>query len=852
MDGKEESNAGTSSSKGDESGGDSNDSKSSTQHITEQLKSPPKDSPDKSQFSASAAATVDEEKSESASDLKSEKKLKFKIQSEEIEFSVPCLYRAQCYINLLEHFLENNINSKGMIHKDINLIRNFLLMLMPTLDNLIKVFLSKELKIFRETNGISYAKLSSEKALYFLDVYFTRTIEGQMDKKNSEEKELTDKEESKLSGQTENIFGIYMQEKYPSLKNMLQQVIENHVESMRVFFARLKKDMPEIEKFFGWSSGAKLIKISGAGSDLHHKGEQVLILSFQDSKTGIKKIVYKPSPLEAHAMLTGDLKKLAAIDPKFKNQKSFFSILDPQLCYGVLPRCDVDSSDLDSPLSHYGYMEYLDSSLDIDMDYQDLAEKYLKLVEPGTRYKKIPDALLDDKEKENKENIVFWSDVEINLNKMIEEKIKKMIRKKLQSQENFSVNVKEHSQRCGKLLAMLVLLGVYDMHAENAIFCKDGIIRMIDLECCFGIGPATALATSALDGFLHTHARANERISCLFDIMGEISLEIRPVAKNRCYIKKDGKISSDSLDIEILQESYRDGMLALAKSAKKIEGWFDFVVKHPFFVRHLPWSTSDFFNARKNYITKACDSVAFRTEGKLKFKEGLVAFKTGWNNFLEALADKKIEVDMEMPLTIPIPNLVILHSIPNKNFIRQQYDSCCIPTFFVKIDQRRVYCENNVLRFPNKFYFNLKKGSHFTVRKDDAWHFLQFATCSSVQNKKDILPLTPLSYIKQRIFLLCHGHDNSFLKDVSVFSKTDKDTLEGELQLQYNDASQFSEKTLEVTDSTASDNMDKTDSSTLSRKVDEQETKKNAENRTDQKNDSEDNDEDNQPGCFCR
>ncbi|MFY0255957.1 DUF4135 domain-containing protein [Chitinophaga sp. 30R24] len=133
---------------------------------------------------------------------------------------------------------------------------------------------------------------------------------------------------------------------------------------------------------------ASLDGIKSTGSDFHKGGQQVLILTMKIlmvdtslSTYQYRKMVYKPSDLEADCLLAGNSTAINAVVPHFM-EASLFEIYNTALAnykmnnpafkglpvhtYGILPRNyqSVYHGDFPLPIREaYGYLEYLDNDL---------------------------------------------------------------------------------------------------------------------------------------------------------------------------------------------------------------------------------------------------------------------------------------------------------------------------------------------------------------------------------------------------------------------------------------------------------------------------------------------------------
>ncbi len=135
----------------------------------------------------------------------------------------------------------------------------------------------------------------------------------------------------------------YLRFKYPIINELTTKLCQNFLRNTHLIFLRIERDFDFLCNAFLNELGKniRLNKISLAGSDLHKQGQQVAILEFIDNAGKKKKVIYKPSPVQADAMLVGNIDLLKRYDPKYTN------------CYSLLEGINRGLRDKDKALPTY-------------------------------------------------------------------------------------------------------------------------------------------------------------------------------------------------------------------------------------------------------------------------------------------------------------------------------------------------------------------------------------------------------------------------------------------------------------------------------------------------------------------
>lgn len=168
-------------------------------------------------------------------------------------------------------------------------------------------------------------------------------------------------------------------EKLPE-RAYIERLLTDFQENTQRMLERIACDRNELKSLFlnevNNDKQIKLCGIQSMGSDFHHHGRQVHSLEFscnsstyserlQNKQETVKpvKVIYKPFPIMADAMLFGDIERLAQVDAQFANEHSFAEIVnqalikdnkEPLKTYLVWPREDVNSEEKIG--KHYGYI----------------------------------------------------------------------------------------------------------------------------------------------------------------------------------------------------------------------------------------------------------------------------------------------------------------------------------------------------------------------------------------------------------------------------------------------------------------------------------------------------------------
>ena len=377
------------------------------------------------------------------------------------------------------------------------------------------------------------------------------------------------------------------------LKANLESIVDNFMKQSKILFNRVNNDFAELVTGFFQSNQLKLINIKSVGSDLHHQGAQVLILGFSLNKLEEIKIVYKPSSVEADTYIIGNINRLKDLDSRYIEKCSFIEILNEELLkesrqplptYLIIPKEDrVEENLTDDPrriYKKYGYLQYISHR---PWEEIDIYGKMLKL-------------------SRNKHELNH-SDITCALESYYTQEHTRLLKKAYDSGncEYILINDEEannYSYASGCLIAIMLMLGVVDMHVENMIVSKK-LPVLLDLENSFRIDEdePTIQKTLVLHrnrGSMSHKSTIPKSYSVLFNIGGKQSVQLEEIGKNRAYLyEKEGsclkafKIREDSA-ISGLNDTFK----ICANKRELFSQWVKSVEN--ICVRYIPFNTPQF------------------------------------------------------------------------------------------------------------------------------------------------------------------------------------------------------------------------------------------------------------------
>lgn len=508
-------------------------------------------------------------------------------------------------------------------------------------------------------------------------------------------------------------------QKYPELKSRLTKITANYVKAIKKLLRRLNNDMEMLKKHFLYSlDNPVLSRIISSGSDFHKQGQQVLILVFDGVSEGSIKVIYKPSPITADAMLFGDLSKLQTINSKFSGQSSFVELLNkaliedcpdnqPLTTYLIVPCLDKESSSLDS---HYGYTEFLTHSPVERIDREKMADSILKkyIVTPSV-LKKIQEKINDDIRQEE---LAFLRQAAFEVNSDFV--------------THSWLDVERYSHDCGLLLGLMTATGISDSHLENIII---HLLRpaLIDGEVCFCVQvsptPEDSSALHLQNGSMNAVSTAIEVFSFMHDITGMHEINITVSGKNRLYyVNEIGEMAAQQPKTEIVVAAYKkfwELMQGLAKDS--FLAWYEQEQVREMFVRVIPQSTSLFQGEMK--ATQAHQFTYSRYEEYCikKMSKGIYDYHDAIEkfNFRLNLGDTDNQDVSSMSLRSekepyeyitdalppsPVPNAAIFSNDSRTLNIYSEYKNNSIPVYYMQAgDTKLTDFNGNYLCIPDGF-----------------------------------------------------------------------------------------------------------------------------------------------------
>lgn len=535
--------------------------------------------------------------------------------------------------------------------------------LAKVLDKVVMNFINTDLKKYRERKGIQINKLSEQEMSTLFDEYLNSFSTG-----------------GTFSFFKKNNFKQILTKQYPAIEEMINQICLNFTQNTNQAFSRIVDDLELLEKnFLQGMSNPYLSKIISTGSDFHKQGQQVLILVFTDDNEKQRKIVYKPSSVLADAMIVGDLKKLSEIDPDYKNQKSMSEIINESAkkeshkvgSYLVVPRLDGDPNNI---CSHYGYIEFVEHTSVPDIDLETMVKDNPNYINDEIRqlHKKFFKALIESGGENH------------------------CILKSMKSLEDYSYS-------CGRLIAMMQLLGLTDVHCENLIIHEHKPF-LIDTEACFSLLsiPSTEQmgCFQSDQGAFNGDSRKDEYFYFLRDIKGITSVWCTSPSSNQIvYVDEDkGRaIIGCHPDSQHLLSGYKDMLEEYASNPKDILAWFDQEKVKNMRIRVLPKSTSEYANTiqvlfSKGFSEKEYDALNEKQISKNKkiFDANFTHYQTNQVKENCSAEDQKEHIEFHIAQA-PLPGYCCDLS---KNLF-QEYRSLSIPYFHASVAQNQLFDAKN-------------------------------------------------------------------------------------------------------------------------------------------------------------
>jgi hypothetical protein len=515
---------------------------------------------------------------------------------------------------------------------------------------------------------------------------------------------------------------------YPAFDNVLTKISLDFVNQCELLIQRICNDIDIISKGFNPEyksdnqNRIQLNHIISSGSDTHHQGAQVLILEFHNYNQSFK-LVYKPSSVEADAFITGNMRRLKLIEPQWQEYRSFIEIVNQKLelqnicllpTYLIIPKYDQNNNNI--IFCKYGYIEYIQhkpwETLDLTNDFKNLLSK----TEIRDRWKISGEIEKIYNDEFNKLLVAAINDPNCSYILRTEE-----------DQNNFSFSA-------GCLSAIMIALGIIDMHAENMIV-SNKLPVLIDLENSFLIDDAPTISKTLVFrpdmGSFSPKSVIPKLYDELLDIHGIQTLNIEQIEKNRSFTVfqiKNGTAEPYLIDQQKAKNGINFIIDCFVEMKHEFDTWFKNVNDFNICVRYIPLSTS-----------------VFRTD-----LEGLLAciIKPGIDlhneikQFQNALSDV---YDTEQAESKEANN----YAIYQKSCLDAYVDELLrgnIPVYYVFVKEKELYDFNSRLLKINPINSTAVNGNEATEIKDTT-------------PPKSFFNVSPISHIKLRFDTICSNHE---------------------------------------------------------------------------------------------
>ena len=517
------------------------------------------------------------------------KKLDIRSSDPELKIavSVPDLIRAYCYqpylgemIKSLKEKLKEADEKKPIFLKTDTLITDILQGIVSLFDEQVMAYLDKDIKEYVEKYSINIQSISVRQAFIELDQYFLAI------------------------GGEEN-FADYLLNKYPALKALFNRLTENYLMNIQVVLNRIRQDLSLIQKSFAPEPlnkssqlQIKLAKMTLTQSDRHRQGQQVIILEFcsptaDENKQGGHrfKVVYKPAPVQADALIIGNIQRLTILDEEYKECFSLIEILNPALdlplpTYLIIPRLDGDPNKI---RSHYGYIEYISHQPWMEKEYDLLINQLIEEEKSKGDRAKVPSVKNLESLSERIQSISNHQYVNL-LKKAMATPGCDYVTKDLNQ-------ITQYSRDCGMLLAIMILAGICDSHYEN-LFIHQRRPILLDLEECFVTKSPSIRRTVAFDydiGSMWFSSFSLITIPYILGITGQKMINIKTAEKNRLYYhdEKFNRLIS-ARHGESLINGFEQATKIFTQSEERVQAWFKLRKVTDMIVRVLPAGTATF------------------------------------------------------------------------------------------------------------------------------------------------------------------------------------------------------------------------------------------------------------------
>ena len=532
----------------------------------------------------------------------------FDVESNEnknLLVKVPCEYRAQCYQHLLD-FCSSKFrdNLAGQNSADANLIKeallntNLLESLAQLLDNVVLDFLEFELENNKKVRWkeINLTSISDDEARILLIDYY----------KNPE------------SGKENITLKNYLLNKYPKLKQLIDDITIRFIEHIELIVSRVIKHCQILStKFLSLRLPQEQLSLTkivfSESGDRHKLGQQVYFLDFRLKNNEVKRIVYKPFNIKADALILG---KTDSLD-KYKfsifsdaNTESLIEVFNKYLPKKLkLPTYLIFPCVSDTIKDDYGFIEYIEHEPWPKLPINELIQEYVQNEMPKNEVNKL-EAI----------NTFMSNKFDASLEKLGEAVLKK------EAYSDFIIDIDDHksfdnySRQCGILLAIMLIMKISDFHIENLILHSKNPY-LIDLDFTFQPQVTSVIDTVSLDatvGAMRANAVTTHKWRYLYDARGIEFGEITLPSKNRLYrSNQSGKLSACEPSEVLLKEGFALALEILHLNNQIFLNWLGKETLKSLVVRVIPFSTSQLkhieFALAERATQKQCEKYLLET-----------------------------------------------------------------------------------------------------------------------------------------------------------------------------------------------------------------------------------------------
>jgi len=388
------------------------------------------------------------------------------------------------------------------------------------------------------------------------------------------------------------------------VRTVLGNVSDDFVASTRRLFKRLATDRKLLHKAFLSEFDAKstrLEHIQATGSDLHKGGQQVLILTFRDDDDHSQKVVYKPSPVQADAMLFGNVQRLQKIDTSYRDHFSILEMLNSGLrddaeeeeededseesraallTYLIVPCCDGDWNNVNS---HYGYLEYLTHE-----------PWYDRAVDPN---KVVHDILQQNPRQMSGRGLNQLCQREFEV------RLANFYRGVMEHEEDDGSDyiaknreeVSRYSFECGVLLALMTAMGMTDGHCENLFVTHRRRPALLDGETALDqhsrLSPIATNTLGCGQGAMRGNSSMTHEILSLPDVRGLVRVRLYFPERNRLLLRTDTGLETCDPEVDQLTAGYRAAWNIFYKQRAVLVRWFELKQVTNMWLRIVPRET---------------------------------------------------------------------------------------------------------------------------------------------------------------------------------------------------------------------------------------------------------------------